>query len=68
MRSRADVARTHEEDARGSEFERRVSTEGPVDLGPIRAAIEGIRFARVKVVAHGVVVTQIDRVAAGRFP
>jgi hypothetical protein len=68
MRSRADVAWTHEEDARGSKFERRTSTEGLANLRPIRAAIEGIGFAWVKVAAHGGDVTRIDRVEAGRFP
>jgi hypothetical protein len=56
-----------ERGARGSQFERPAPKNVPVDLEPIRAAIEGIQFGEVRIVIQDGVVMQIDRVEKRRI-
>jgi hypothetical protein len=53
--------------ARRTELERPAPDPLPADLGPIRAAIEGIRFGEVRIVIQDGVVMQIDRMEKHRL-
>jgi hypothetical protein len=52
---------------RRSELERPAPNQWPADLGPIRAAIEGIRFGQVRIVVRDGVILQIDRLEKHRI-
>jgi hypothetical protein len=58
---------TTERGARGAQPERPAPKNVPVDLEPIRAAIEGIRFGEVRIVIQDGVIMQIDRVEKRRI-
>jgi hypothetical protein len=52
---------------RGSQLEQPAPNDEPMDLEPIRAAIQGIRFGEVRIVIRDGVVMQIDRVEKRRI-
>ncbi len=56
-----------ENDSQDSGVNRRTPTGVAIDLEPIRAAINGIRFGEVRIVIQNGVVIQIDRMEKQRL-